>query len=297
MTSTLDHGDRAWLTAGREIVDALATEVAKRGKAIKAKGDVDAIHDMRTATRRLRTAIKLYGDEAKDDDRSAVEDELKRAADRLGDVRDLDVLLEAVDGADDSKDLSPLRRAWLDERQANARRLSDELSRPRFRRALRRTRSLVRAADNQPGTIAARAPALIWEQFGELVAHDIDPAAADPDRIHEVRIAAKKLRYTLEAFEDALRPGTILIAQVTALQDAAGEMHDAIVARERARAILGQGHLRRRERSAIDEFATAQGQRAQGLRPAIARTLRTIRSRGFRNRLGRAVAGMGHIAG
>ena len=271
--------------------------MARRGKAIKAEGDVDAIHDMRTATRRLRTAIKLYGDEAKDDDRSAVEDELKRAADRLGDVRDLDVLLEAVDGADDLKDLSPLRRAWL----TNGRRMPSGCQTSSGGRAfVARCGGLgpwFVGGDDQPGTIAARAPALIWEQFGQLVAHDIDPAAADPDRIHEVRIAAKKLRYTLEAFEDALRPGTILIEQVTALQDAAGEMHDAIVAGERARAMLGKGNLRRRERSAIDEFATAQGQRAQGLRPAIARTLRTIRSRGFRNRLGRAVAGMGHIAG
>jgi CHAD domain-containing protein len=296
MTSTLDHGDRGWLDAGRETVDELASEVAERARAIDGDGDVDAIHDMRTATRRLRTAISLYGDESPKKDREPVEDELKRVAQRLGDVRDLDVLLKALDddGDADGHGLSPLRRAWRNERRSTARRLAAELSRRRFRRALRRARSLVRA-DSHADTIATRAPGLIWEQFGRVMALDIDPAADDPDRIHEARIAAKKLRYTLEAFEDALEPGAILIQEVTAVQDAAGDMHDAIVAGERAQKLLNKNHLRHRERSAIGAFIEAEGRRAQAQRPLIGKTLRTIRGRGFRDALGRAVAGMGHV--
>lgn len=296
MGSTLDNGDRPWLGAGQEIIGDLAKEVAARAKTIDGHGDVDAVHDMRTATRRLRTAIKLYGDEAPKEERELVEDELKRVARRLGGVRDLDVLLKALDddGDPNGHDLSPLRRAWRNERRSNARRLAAELGRRRFRRALRRARSLVRT-DGQAATIATRAPGLIWEQFGRVIALDIDPTAEDPDRIHEVRIAAKKLRYTLEAFEDALEPGAALIQDVTAVQDAAGDMHDAIVASERARQLLDQNHLRRRERSAIGAFIDAEGQRAQAQRPLVGKTLRTIRGRGFRNAIGRAVAGMGHI--
>jgi CHAD domain-containing protein len=298
VTSTLDSGDRAWPEAGHEIVDALAKEVVKRAKAIDGDGDVDAIHDMRTATRRLRTALKLYGEGAPKDARDSVEGELKRVASRLGGVRDLDVLLEALDNADglDPDNLMPLRTAWQNERKANAKRLSNELRRGRFGRALRRARSLVRKGSTPPDTIATRSPALIWEQFGRVIAYDIDPLAAVPDQIHVVRIAAKKLRYTLEAFEDALEPGATLIRDVTALQDAAGAMHDAIVAGDRARAIRDGNKLRRRERSAIDAFADAEAQRAEAQRPLIGRTLRRIRSRGFRSALGRAVARMGHIA-
>jgi CHAD domain-containing protein len=301
MTSTLDSGDRAWVKAGQDIVADLATEVAKRAKRISRHGDVDAIHDMRTATRRLRTAIELYGDEAPDDERSPVESELKRVARRLGAVRDLDVLLEALDDVGthaglDRHDLSPLRATWRDERRANVKRLEAEVGRRRFRRALRQARSLLSADGTTTPTIAARAPGLIWDRFGRVVEYDIDPAAADPVQIHEVRIAAKKLRYTLEAFKDALQPGATLIEEVTALQDAAGEMHDAIVAGDRARAILDHDHLRSREKSAIDGFADAQSRLAQAQRPAIGKSLRTIRSREFRKALGRAVAGMGHIA-
>jgi CHAD domain-containing protein len=296
MSFTLESGDRTWLAAGRETVDDLAKEVAARAKTIDGHGDVDPVHDMRTATRRLRTAIKLYGAEAPKPKRELVEDELKRVARRLGDVRDLDVLLKALDdsGEPNGHDLSPLRRAWHDERRSNARRLAAELGRPRFRRALRRVTSLVRA-NGQTATIATKAPALIWEQFGRVLALDIDPVTDDPDRIHQARIAAKKLRYTLEAFEDALEPGATLIQEVTAIQDAAGDMHDAIVAGERARQLLNENHLRQRERSAIGAFIDAEGRRAESQRPLIGKTLRTIRSRGFRAALGKAVVGMGHI--
>jgi len=300
MTATLVKGDRPWSEAGEEIVEMLAKDVAKRSKAVDGKGDVDAVHDMRTTTRRLRTAITIYGEEAPDADREPVEEELKRVSRLLGAVRDLDILLKALDASDkqaarNHHDLAPLRRAWRDERKENSERLADELNKPRFRRALDQARSLVRPSDTPTHRIATRAPALIWEHFGQVVAYDIDPDSADPDRIHEVRIAAKKLRYTLEAFQDALEPGASLIVEVTALQDAAGDMHDAIVAGERARSVLDDDHLRRRERSAIDAFADAQHARAEGMRPQIGRSLRTIRSRAFRNGLGRAVAGMGHI--
>ena len=295
MTSSLASGDRAWLEAGRDIVDDLAREVAKLGKAIQGDDQVDAIHDMRTATRRLRTAIKLYGAEAPKAERAEVEDELKLVARRLGGVRDLDVLLETVDETDDA--LAPLRRSWRDARRTNAQRLYKVLDSRRLDRALNDAKSLVQSGPTPAGTIATRAPALVWEQFGRLMAYDVDPASADPDRIHEVRIAAKKLRYTLEAFEDALQPGAALIQDVTALQDAAGEMHDAIVASDRARAVLPDEHVSRREKTAIDAYADGQRDRAEGMRPEIARRLRAVRAREFRNRLGRAVAGMGHIGG
>jgi len=73
-------------------------------------------------------------------------------------------------------------------------------------------------------------------------------------------------------------------------------MHDAVVAAERARqSTLGKG-LHQRERDAIEAFAELQDQIAAQLRPAIAARLTRVQSRRFRSALGRAVAGMGHIA-
>ena len=308
-------GDRLWSEAAAETLAELTGKVRKRAKAIHGDVDVEAVHDMRTATRRLRTAITIYGEDADKDDREPVEDELRRITRRLGDVRDLDVLLETLDGASaarggklDPADLDPLRRSWNDERVAGAERLTAELGRGRFDDALAGAERLGKTADGGAGDgsgdgaeqqlrVAHRAPTLIWASFGEVLAYEIDPLTTDPASIHEMRIAAKKLRYTLEAFQDALEPGAMLIQEVTALQDAGGEMHDAIVARDRARETTkAADDLAKAEQAAVEAFAEAQDRRAESCRPTTARHLTTVRSRAFRESLARAIAGMGHVA-
>jgi CHAD domain-containing protein len=142
--------------------------------------------------------------------------------------------------------------------------------------------------------VAHRAPGLIWDAFGEVLAFDLDPKSADPALIHRMRIAAKKLRYTLEAFEGALSEATTITEQVTELQDAAGEMHDAIVARDRARSFLDRTDVSDTERRAIGAFATAQGRRAEASRAIVGRRLATVRSRAFRRSIDRALVAMGN---
>jgi CHAD domain-containing protein len=305
MTGPQARGDRTWQDAGRETVRELTKLVQKRAKAIDGDVGADPVHDMRTATRRLRTAIELYADDAPKKQRADVEDELKRISRRLGEVRDLDVLLETLDGAAPA-DIDPLRNAWRDERATGARRLKNEIARRRFHEALKGTKRLLAAdadsSNDGPGAnveierVATEAPGLIWDAFGTVLGYEIDPKTADPAAIHQLRIAAKKLRYTLEAFEDALAQDANLIEDVTALQDAAGSMHDAIVAGQRARETVPPNELSKRERKAIDAYADGQARQAEQLRPTIARRLRTIRSRGFRESLGRALAGMGHVS-
>ena len=307
-------GDRLWSEAAADTLAELTGKVRKRAKAIHGDVDVEAVHDMRTATRRLRTAITIYGEDADKDDREAIEDELRRITRRLGAVRDLDVLLETLEGAStarggqlDPDDLDPLRRSWDDERATEAKRLTAELKRARFDDALAGAEQLGSTAEGGAGDgsgdgdqqlrVAHRAPTLIWASFGEVLAYEIDPMTADPAAIHEMRIAAKKLRYTLEAFQDALEPGATLIDEVTALQDAGGEMHDAIVARDRARETTrGTLDLGKAEREAIEAFAEAQDRRAESCRAITATHMTAVRSRVLRESLARALVGMGHVA-
>jgi CHAD domain-containing protein len=300
-------GDRRWAKAASDTLRELAEVVRQRAKDIDDDVDVDAVHDARTAIRRLRTAITVYGH--KGGQGKKVEKELRRVARQLGAVRDLDVLLETLakattddGGAIDAGDLEPLRHAWQEERRDGARTLRATIDRKRFDRALDDVRKLAPApdiesdaSDGEVHRIADRAPELIWAAYGKVVAFEIDPMTANPTVVHLARIAAKKLRYTLEVFEDALEPGATLIDAVTALQDAAGEMHDAIVARDRARATIEQAEARDRERLAAEAFAAAQDRRSEAQRPISARCLATVRSRAFRDALGSAVAGMGHV--
>jgi CHAD domain-containing protein len=301
-SAVLDRGDRPWSEAAASTLAQLATTVGKRAKRVRDSVDEDAVHDLRTATRRLRTALTLYGEEADAGDRKRIERVLKRISRRLGAVRDLDVLLQELDrdgSPPEAQNRGPLRRAWEAERRVNAERLAHDLGRKRFRDAVDGAGDLLTAAttttDGPLARVASRAPGLIWDAAGNVLAYDIDPETADPATIHDLRIAAKKLRYTLEAFEDALAPGPSLVDEVTTLQDAGGEMHDAIVARDRARSFARRDDLTDRERRAIHAFAQRQDERAEACRVPVAVSLTRVQGREFREALGRAVAGMGHV--
>jgi len=98
-----------------------------------------------------------------------------------------------------------------------------------------------------------------------------DPA--NVEEIHNLRIAAKRLRYSLELFRFALPSGTgALIDEVKEIQEHIGDMHDADVMIERVMAIVKADVERRTERlleiaSAVERGTVAQ--RHQRLRSAM----------------------------
>ncbi len=85
--------------------------------------------------------------------------------------------------------------------------------------------------------LIVNAALIIGTRLGEMLAYE--PYLAKPDRVyelHQMRIAAKRLRYTMEMFQDAYdafsRFGTPLAAaieEVKELQEHLGEIHDADV--------------------------------------------------------------------
>lgn len=99
--------------------------------------------------------------------------------------------------------------------------------------------------------------------------------AGDPqhiEEIHNLRIAAKRLRYTLEMFRFAF-PKELpdLIAEVKEIQEHIGEMRDADVMIERVNGILARENAERAERLQQIAMATGRGtvsQRHQRIRSA-----------------------------
>jgi CHAD domain-containing protein len=64
-----------------------------------------------------------------------------------------------------------------------------------------------------------------------------------PDRLHAVRLAAKKLRYSLET-QRAVRRAAVArdIRMLTTMQEQLGELHDLQILQDRLRANAGQAH-------------------------------------------------------
>jgi CHAD domain-containing protein len=118
---------------------------------------------------------------------------------------------------------------------------------------------------------------------------------ADVTTLHELRIAAKWLRYTIEFVREALGSDAApVIERVVALQDHLGRLHDADVAAGLARAfIVDHAHdLSAEENGAIGRYLVDRERELARLRRTIAPVWEGVSSVAFRRSLGRLVAGL-----
>jgi triphosphatase len=102
-------------TSANQLARTIFTELHRaivEWEADAAAGDVEAIHAMRVAIRRLRVALSNFAVCLPRDDRRRLRGQLERLADRLGSVRDLDVMIAVLDAR--------MRGQPLDEQQALA---------------------------------------------------------------------------------------------------------------------------------------------------------------------------------
>lgn len=199
-------------------------------------GDQLALKQMRVATRRMRATWRIFGDGFK---RSVVRRhvaELRTVARGLGEVRDLDVL---ISGLPATAGLQPLAQEWRARREQAGERMMEFLDSDAYRRFVDDHLSLT--ADRGAGVARRGAAVTIGEVAPERISAGhrrmLDAGAValsdgDDAAWHALRIAAKRLRYTLEAFRPLLeqQSTTALIERLVRVQDHLGEMNDASVA-------------------------------------------------------------------
>jgi CHAD domain-containing protein len=206
--------------------------------------DVEALHHTRVASRRLREVVPLLG--LKADTARKINRRLRRVTRQLGTVRELDVMALLVQDLSRDTQYSPaaLKRvagAVIEERDAARKRLAAKLPLSKLRRLADR---IDQAATGRP-TEAGRSHQSRREpqpRQGWLWAVDaraarragtledaIDTAGAlyDPVRLHDVRVALKKLRYATELSADARqRRERADLSALKDAQDLLGRIHD-----------------------------------------------------------------------
>jgi CHAD domain-containing protein len=211
-------------------------------------GDATSLHQARVATRRLRAALPLVASGDKTDKLARSVRRLTRA---LGPVRELDVALEILDELERREEvpragIERLRQSIQEERrrlQAEAREQIDDFDLDKLRK---RALAVARRLDDEKTPREAGSAVATDERAARRarrLAAAIDSAAGLylPDRLHEVRIAVKKLRYTLElGFADLGRSAARASARLRILknaQDLLGRTHDLEVLIARTRSI------------------------------------------------------------
>lgn len=224
--------------------------------------DIEALHDMRVATRRMRAAFRVFGDYFQSKAMAPHLKGLKRTGRTLGPVRDLDVFREKIQVYLAS--LPEAQRGGLDallvvlevQREAARQRMIAYLDGEKYARFKGRFGEFVETEGmgalpvalngGQPWPYRVRhvAPMVIYERLADVRAYDEWVSIPDPplERLHALRIACKRLRYSLEFFEQVLGPDAkALIKEVVAMQDHLGALQDAVVASEILRDYLRWG--------------------------------------------------------
>jgi inorganic triphosphatase YgiF len=230
--------------AGRKIVARHLRALRANDPGTRLGADPEALHDMRVASRRLRAALRTFGDGLPTRGRRTLEEELRWLRRCLGTVRDLDVQLERVAAsaaaapAGQRRLLEPFQAHLRRERETRRAEMLAALDSARYRNLLlgverfalggarRRPPVPARAAIGVAGQHALQRSLRRLLKRGKAV-HQ----TPNPEDLHAVRIRAKQLRYILEFLRDITgKPGQRSVKRLVRLQDVLGAYHDAVVA-------------------------------------------------------------------
>lgn len=298
--------------AGRKVLRFHLARMLSREEGTRTGVDAEELHAMRVATRRQRAAWRVFGDAFDDKHTLRHRRRLRDVARDLGAVRDLDVLIEAAvayqsglagHAPDDVAGFEPLVAHWRGQRDVARVVLLKELDSRKYRRWVDAYVGFVETQGAgarpvgpvEPHHVRDTMTSRIWAAYEGCRAYEPVMRWADVTTLHDLRIAAKWLRYTLEFVREALgRDAGPVIEKVVALQDHLGWLHDADVAAALARQFLVEhaDNLSPAQAAAIGRYLADREHELARLRRTVGPAWRGISSLAFRRALGRLVAGL-----
>ena len=253
----------------REQLDRLTEEL----RGVRKNEDIEPVHQARVATRRMRAAFRIFDDCFGPRELSKWQKRVRKLTKGLGAARDKDVQIEFVEtflgslDKDDKRCRPGVERLLLRLRQdrqalqpqviATLEKLCKDSVFAEMHGELAKTLFLLKSRD-----VHIQSP-FVFERAGEHIrgrASDLfsyEHTLADPAQVeghHRMRIAAKRLRYTMEicspAYDKALAP---FVKVVKKIQTLLGDIHDCDVWVDNLEAFMEQERLR-----AIDYFGHAR---------------------------------------
>jgi CHAD domain-containing protein len=295
--------------AGRKVMRFHLARMIEREPGVRLGRDAEEVHKMRVATRRQRAAWRLFGEYFRKRRTKPYRTGLRDLAGRLGAVRDLDVQLEKMNAyrsdlpVAEQRAIEPLIESWRQHRDDARVLLMRELDSPGHARFIQDYVDFVRTdgaavttvGPTSPHRVRDTAPSRIWAAYEQVRGFEPVLRWADIETLHELRIASKRLRYSLEFVQEALGEDALpLIERVTNVQDHLGLMNDADVSASMARTFLvaNASQLSPLESQAIGRYLVDREREVTRLRRGIGAPWRGVAGAGFRRSLGRVVSGL-----
>jgi CHAD domain-containing protein len=228
--------------AGRKVLFYHFERMLLHEPAARLGEDIEGVHDMRVATRRMRSALRLFKPFFYQDLIRPYRKGLRHIGGILGEARDMDVFMDNMQrfvAQNPETDLSPLLEIGGKKQNETHRRLIAHLDSQKFNRFVTRfheflTTPELGAADKPDSCrptayqVQHLAAPLIYHLFEQVRSYDPFLEDAGVSLLHALRIDFKRLRYALEFFEEVSGPeAKRVIREVKAMQDHLGDLNDA----------------------------------------------------------------------
>ncbi len=296
--------------AGRKVMWVHLDRLLARESGARDAERPDELRRYRVATRRLRAALRLFAAAYPDREVRPLRRGLSDLARTVGAVRDLDLRIADLNrwaierGGDSVTSIARMLAAWGRDRDRAVASLHRRMGSKRHRCLLaeladfvqatpaRANRSESKGSASDLSTLQDRVASRVWLAYEDVRAYAPVMEEADLETLHQVRIAAKRLRDNLEFLADILGPERAwLIERLVALQDHLGTLNDATVAGVAVRSFLADRHdrLSAEERAEIAAYLGAKEQEVADLHQSVGRPWQPVAGIGFARRLGSLV--------
>ena len=204
--------------------------------------DPEGVHSMRVASRRLRSAMRDFMPYLRQRGLSSVLKQTKNIAGSLGEVRDQDVAIIALEKIQKqaSAEVSHALQQLIDERKERRNESRDKLSSVLIADEMKTAKTEFMARIEKATTLPTNQTELTFSKMSAAVILDrlkelekLSESLYEPfeiESLHDMRIAAKRLRYALELFQQCWGRSLQTYAKTAArMQTALGEVHDCDV--------------------------------------------------------------------
>lgn len=227
--------------------------------------DPEGVHSMRVASRRLRSALKDFMPYLRKRGLTSVLKQLKDLGDALGEVRDQDVAIMALQEIESH--LPVTMKVALEQFVEPRKELRDQARKKlkslmtanhlkqmssEFTTRIERAASVEddKAKDSElPETFLKTSEEIILQRLKEV--QDLSDCLFRPfdvETLHEMRIAAKRLRYALELFQQCFGHSTASYAKrIARIQSALGDVHDCDVWIESFNKLVGRARKEKKD--------------------------------------------------
>jgi CHAD domain-containing protein len=239
--------DDAMSEAGRKVLRFHFERMLAHEPGTRLGEDIEELHDMRVASRRMRSAFGVFSPYFDPDALQPFLKGLRRTGRALGGVRDLDVFMEKAQRyldqlpEEERSSLDPLLADWKEQREAKRYQMLRYLDSKKYEQFVRDfgefvltegAGALPAPTDKPlPHRVCHLVPTLIYNRYQVVRSYETVIEGAPIETLHALRIDCKRLRYSLEFFREVLAPeAEDVIKEVVTIQDHLGDLHDADVA-------------------------------------------------------------------